>query len=257
MYNLASKLLDPLTDPLVLAILLLLCALLFWRWRRVALGLIAGALALLLVCSSKIGERALVVSLENQYRDTGMDVPPAQAIVVLGGAVRMPSGVHRSSGLTDGSDRLLTAFRLYRAGKAPVIFCSGGENPLTASQGAGPESVRMAELLEEWSIPAAAVRIETGSINTRENALRSFQVLAPLGIRRILLVTSAMHMPRAAATFRKAGFEVIAVPADFRSGYGEPSLLTRWIPGTGNLMDTTEALHEWLGVGIYRLWGWI
>jgi uncharacterized SAM-binding protein YcdF (DUF218 family) len=115
----------------------------------------------------------------------------------------------------------------------------------------------MASLLEEWNIPSAAIRIETGSINTHENAIRSCQILAPLGIRQILLVTSAMHMPRAAAAFRKAGFQVTVAPADFRSGWGEPDYLSRWLPRAQYLVDTEDALHEWMGIGIYRLRGWM
>ena len=122
MYNLASKLLEPLADPLVWAILLMLAALLLWRRRGLARWLSVASVLVLVVFSTKIGERALVLSLENQTRDVGLDVPPAQAIVVLGGSIRMPSGLHHATGLMDSSDRILVAFRLYRAGKAPLIF---------------------------------------------------------------------------------------------------------------------------------------
>src|SRR5271165_5697826 len=132
----------------------------------------------------------------------------------------MPTTRHHLTGLIDPSDRLLAAFRLYRAGKAPLVFCTGGRNPL-GGIGRTPEALRMARLLEEWNIPSTAIQIEGGSINTHDNAVLSYQMLAPRGVRRILLVTSAMHMHRAAGAFRKAGFEVIAVPADFRSGWGE------------------------------------
>jgi uncharacterized SAM-binding protein YcdF (DUF218 family) len=256
MFNLASKLLAPLLDPLAVAILLAVCALLVWKRRRLAVRLSIGSAALLLAFSSKVVERPLVRSLEGQSSDSGMDVPPAQAIVVLGGAIRMPSGIHHAAGLTDSSDRLLVALRLYRSGKAPLILCSGGINPIGAT-GPTPEAVRMAGLLEEWNVPSSAIRIETGSIDTRQNALRSYQALAPAGIRKILLVTSGMHMPRAAGAFRKVGFEVVAAPADFRSGWGESNFLTGWLPKSDNLVDSGLALHEWLGICVYRLHGWM
>jgi uncharacterized SAM-binding protein YcdF (DUF218 family) len=66
-----------------------------------------------------------------------------------------------------------------------------------------------------------------------------------------------MHMPRAAGAFRKAGFEVIAVPADFRSGWGEPYPLEKWLSSADNLRDSEGALHEWLGIVAYRLRGWM
>jgi len=185
-----------------------------------------------------------------------LDVPPAQAIVVLGGTIRMPSARHRFSGLADSSDRLLLAFRLYRSGKAPLVFCSGGRNPLGGAGGT-PEALWMARLLEEWGVPSTAIQMEGGSINTHENAILSYRTLAPGGIRKILLVTSAMHMPRAAGAFRKAGFEVIAAPADFHSGWGDGAPWEKWIPSAKNAIESDAALYEWLGIAIYRLRGWI
>jgi uncharacterized SAM-binding protein YcdF (DUF218 family) len=258
MYNLASKLLGPLFDPLTLAILLAACALLAWKRRRLALQLLIASVGLLLLFTSSFVAGALVHSLEDRYGDPGLDVPPAQAIVVLGGTIHMPSARHHLTGLIDSSDRLLVAFRLYRAGKAPLIFCSGGNNPFIASQaGKTPEANWMAGLLEEWNIPPAAIEIESGSINTHENAIRSYQALAPRGIRRILLVTSAMHMSRAAGAFRKAGFEVTAIPADFRTGWGEANVWEKLLPSANNLVNSDAALHEWLGCAVYRLRGWM
>ena len=256
MYNLASKLLAPLFDPLTLAILLFVCALLAWKHRRLAMRLLIVAVALLLVFTTRFVSNALVRSLEDQYRDSGLDVPPAQAIVVLGGAIHMPTDAHHLTGLIDPTDRLLVAFRLYRAGKAPLILCSGGRNPLGGA-GRTPESLWMSRLLEEWNIPSTAIEIESGSINTHENAILSYQALAPRGIHKILLVTSAMHMPRAAGTFRKAGFEVIAVPGDFHSGWGDGYFLEKWLPGGKSLVDSDTALYEWLGIAMYRLRGWM
>jgi uncharacterized SAM-binding protein YcdF (DUF218 family) len=175
----------------------------------------------------------------------------------LGGTIHMPSAQHHQTGIIESTDRLLVAFRLYRAGKAPLVFCSGGNNPLGNQAGKPPEATWMAQLLEEWNIPATAIQIESGSINTRENAVRSYQILAPRGIKRILLVTSALHMPRASGAFRKAGFDVIAVPADFRTGWGEATVLDKVLPSAHNLLASDAALHEWLGIATYRLRGWM
>jgi uncharacterized SAM-binding protein YcdF (DUF218 family) len=257
MYNLTSKLLAPLLDPLTLTILLAICALLAWKRRRLALRLLIASVALLLVFTSSFLVGALVGSLEDQYPDAAVDVPPAQAIVVLSGILHMPSAIHHLTGLLDSSDRLLVAFRLYRAGKAPLVFCTGGNGHIGSQSGKTPEATWMARLLEEWNIPSAAIQVEGESINTHENAVRTYQALAPRGIRRILLVTSAMHMPRAAGAFRKAGFEVIAVPADFRTGWGEANPLAKWLPSPDNLRNSDAALHEWLGIAIYRLRGWM
>ena len=112
----------------------------------------------------------------------------------------------------------------------------------------------MSDMLQEWDVPKDAILIEGGSENTRQNATMSYEKLAPRGIRKILLVTSAMHMPRASAVFRKAGFEVIPAPADFRTGWQRDVL--GLLPNGESLGHSQQAVHEWLGLWIYHLRGW-
>jgi uncharacterized SAM-binding protein YcdF (DUF218 family) len=92
---------------------------------------------------------------------------------------------------------------------------------------------------------------ETGSNNTYENALRSFQVLQPAGIKRIYLVTHASHMPRAAAIFRKVGFDVIEAPTAFTTRH-ETTLLT-FLPHAESLYGSKIFVHELIGLVWYRL----
>jgi uncharacterized SAM-binding protein YcdF (DUF218 family) len=101
-----------------------------------------------------------------------------------------------------------------------------------------------------------ASKIEGGSINTHENALFSHRLLAGRGIGRIILVTSATHMPRAAAAYRKAGFDLVAAPADFQTGWQEPSAIFRWMPQAEAIFKSSKAIHEWLGLWVYRFRGW-
>src|SRR5208283_2573709 len=159
---------------------------------------------------------------------------------------------HHNSGLINSSDRILHALRLYRAGKAPIVLCSGGGGR------AAPEAMVMSRLLQEWGVPSEAILLEDQSLNTRENALLSYPVLSTRSIRHILLVTSAMHMQRAAAVFRKAGFEVTPAPADFRTGWGQGDggfldWLSGWLPQASNLQWSDKALTEWIGLLVYRL----
>jgi uncharacterized SAM-binding protein YcdF (DUF218 family) len=90
-------------------------------------------------------------------------------------------------------------------------------------------------------------------------------MLEPLGVKRILLVTSALHMPRAVGLFRHQGFDVIAAPADFRAvAWSERSglfaedpryFLLQAIPEAETLAYTTSALREWIGIAVYRTRG--
>jgi hypothetical protein len=107
MYNLASKILPLVLDPLVLAIVLLVCSFVVRkRLPKVFQITYVVSVILLLVAACPTVEGWLTGSLERQYPDAGADsYPSAQAIVVLGGTIHMPSMVHHASGIINPSDR--------------------------------------------------------------------------------------------------------------------------------------------------------
>ena len=131
--------------------------------------------------------------------------PQGDAIVVLGGDVAIPNSPRVTSQLN--GNRLIHAYRLYRAGKAPVILISGGN--VFPQEGLDPEAVYSRRLLEEFGGPSDAILLESDSRNTHENAVRTRKILGAIGIDQILLVTSGFHMKRAVLTFEKSGFDVI------------------------------------------------
>jgi uncharacterized SAM-binding protein YcdF (DUF218 family) len=124
----------------------------------------------------------------------------------------------------------------------------------------------MAEILKMLGVPEEVLWYETESRNTYENALFTRRILEEKGIDRIVLVTSAMHMPRAVGLFEKQGFEVIPAPADYNVTQSDwerlwqPNLTTQLFnasPSVGNLSDTTLALKEYIGIWAYRLRSWL
>jgi uncharacterized SAM-binding protein YcdF (DUF218 family) len=258
MFNLASKILFLFVDPPALIFLLLICA---WmsrkRLSKVSLSLYAAAVLLLFVLGCPTTSQWLVRSLEHQYPDKGVSVERnAQAIIVLGGSLNLPSDAHPFVGLSNSADRIQEGLRLYRAGKAPLIVLSGGDSPLNTRIRPLHEGGYMRSLLEEWGAPKSAIIVEDASINTRENATFTHKMLAARGVDHIILVTSALHMPRAVATFRKVGFDVVAAPADFQSGWVEQASVFNWLPNSGDLANSSNVLHEWLGYLVYKLRGW-
>lgn len=141
-------------------------------------------------------------------------LPGADAIVVLGGgmeAARPPERLYPD--LNAAADRVWHAARLFRAGKAPLILASGGNLPWSGAERA--EAEVMAELLQELGVPKAAIVLEARSRTTQENRDNSLPVLHQLGAHRILLVTSALHMPRALALFAATDLAVVPAPTDF------------------------------------------
>jgi uncharacterized SAM-binding protein YcdF (DUF218 family) len=93
------------------------------------------------------------------------------------------------------------------------------------------------------------VLIENRSRNTLENAR---EVRNLLGAKRIILVTSAFHMKRAAGMFTKQGFIVIPAPVDYRSESRAASW-TNLFPRSEYLHTSSRALAEYLSLTWYRL----
>jgi uncharacterized SAM-binding protein YcdF (DUF218 family) len=253
-----TKVLTQLAYPLNLSmVLILLAGLAFWRNRRRLGGLLLGAsLATLLVCSSPVCTDYLRASLERVYPPVLIEaLPDAGAIVVLSGVIEPAIPPRLDAHLGRGADRVLYAAQLYHAGKAPLVIVSGGQLPWLTEGKA--EAYVMADLLMEWGVPAAAILVESDSRTTYENALFSKVLLQARGIDSVLLVTSALHMPRALATFRSMGIQAVPAPTDIEIVDRQQSTLLRWLPDAEALADGTRAFKEYLGSMVYRLRGWI
>jgi uncharacterized SAM-binding protein YcdF (DUF218 family) len=200
--------------------------------------------------------RNLQTSIESQVSEVSADaLPKTDAIVVLGGTLTPPASAGSDANLSAAADRLVYAARLYKLGKSPIILISGG-NPVGAGT-MDAESVHAAALLRGWGIPADAILTETESVNTYENAVYSKLMLDQHGLKSILLVTSALHMPRALATFESAGVQAIPAATDFETTAPGASGMEAWIADPAALEGTTRALKEYFGRLVYRQRGWI
>ncbi|MGC6486025.1 MAG: YdcF family protein, partial [Planctomycetota bacterium] len=92
---------------------------------------------------------------------------------------------------------------------------------------------------------------EERSANTFENLRFSAEQLVPDGVKKVLLVTSAWHMPRAVEAARRFGLEPVPAPTGFREG-----VFASWrsfVPHWNGLRDTALAMHEWGGRVAYAL----
>lgn len=256
-----SKFLPLLVYPLGLACLLLFGALLLRR-RGAAMVFSAVALFVLLLGSNRWVAASLARSLEWQYLPLE-SIPQAEAIVVLGGATE-PSQYPRSSvELNSAGDRILYGAQLYRDSRAPKILLSGGSIAWQDGTGSSPAQ-EMAEILRLMNVPPEAIWLENLSQNTEENAAFSAVILKEKGVKKILLVTSAMHMPRSVALFEAQGLEVIPAPTDYtitEAGWanmtsgGWQQVIINSMPSAGSLSLTTNVLKEYFGLLVYRLRG--
>lgn len=254
-----SKILPYLLYPLSIVLLLLLAggvARLFGA-RRTGGLLVFLSVVLLLVASNPWLARESRARLEQWYPPvTIAETPRAGAIVVLGGALDLPVPPRIVAELNGSADRLLHGARLYRAGKAPLVVVTGG-NVFDQGEQIHGEAWYMKQLLIEWGVPGVAIMAEENSRNTRDNALETKKILDREGIHSVLLVTSAMHMPRALATFAGAGIATVPVPVDFTVGDYRQPLLLDLLPSAGALAFNTQTLREHLGIFVYGLRGWL
>lgn len=273
-----SKLLPIFCYPLGLSSLLIAIALvnLLWKSRlsrnassakisftlfkknRVSSILLAIALVILLLSSNEIFSKALVRSLEWRYLPNG-DLPQAEAIVVLGGGTRPRISPRPWYEVSEAGDRILYGSWLYKRGKAPLLVVTGGRAEWYG-EGGNPESEDMAAIAEVMGVPSSAIVQESQSFNTRDNAVNTKQILDKKGVNKILLVTSALHMPRSIEIFRKVGLEIIPAPTDFLSVKNDNSkgfaLILDLLPSAEALKNTTNAIKEYIGLFIYQLAGW-
>lgn len=232
------------------------------RWQRSFMGF---AFLLLWLGSSRLMAATLVRSLEWRYLPP-VEVPNADVIVVLGGGTKTADYPRQTVELNEAGDRTLYAAWLYHQGKAPHLLLSGGSVFPDTFMAEPPEAEDMLTIMRMLSVPEEAIWLETESRNSYENALYSRPLLEDKGIRTILLVTSAIHMPRAVALFEKQGFLVIPLPTDFAvtergwQSVTSPTLLAQFgnvLPTVENLQLTTGAMKEYIGIMVYRLQGWL
>lgn len=229
-------------------ILLLLLALAWWLRRSrprlaglcFALGL-GGfwlmSLPVVVQWSAKALEREPALALDG-WATLGQR---ADAIVVLGsGRERgdLAWGADQPTGV--GLERQRYAARLAKASGLPILT-SGGLHYGTPPT----EAKLMADsLLDDFGV---TVRWQEGrSRTTWENAQFSAEVLLPQGIKRVVVVTQAWHMPRAVWSFKQAGFEVVPAPVGFL-GVDNARPLGGWMPEFKSIWQSGQLLNEAVG----------
>lgn len=231
-------LISPLGASVVgMALGLFLCA----RGRgRLGRSLVALALSWLYICSTPAFSEFIRGRLEKQFPPIRAEqTPVADAIFVLGGGVSPAvTNFPYEDGLA-AVDRVLMAARLYHAGRAPRILVSGGGEEDYA------EAVAMADLLGQLGVPPEALLREVSSHDTRQNMVYSAAMLKSAGIKKVLLVTSALHMRRALAEASAAGIDAIPVAADHEvRRVWRPH---RFLPDALALEGSSRAFKELIG----------
>lgn len=286
-----SKAIPPFVYPVGFVCALLGAALVWAFPRRLRYTLTVVALVLLWLGSNRLAAFSLARSLEWQHEAplaaavesmvangaepdaSGVEALLAEydtdVIVVLGGGTRGHGAPRTVPEMNEAGDRLLFGAWLYQQlvsmGASPHILVSGGNVAGWTGPNYYTEAQEMAAILGIMGVPPDAVWLEDRSRNTYENAVESRKILAERGIERVLLVTSATHMPRASRLFAAQGLDVIPMPTDFIVTYddwrffthGTPTVqLFNILPDVEYLSLTTRCLKEYIGIFYYTLRGW-
>ena len=238
--------LSRLVDPLALAAWGLAVVIYLLRGKTADKRGYLAAMALLLACfvfGSPLGANILVGFLE--HNPSGADVcavvPERTPVVVLSGGMTGPASpaTALTSMKVETYRRVVEGVQLARSHPGAALILSGG----------GRESPKEADVMMALAValnfPQERIIKETRSTSTFQNGLEVARILQEKGAHEIRLVTSSMHMPRAAAVFRKQGLSVCPVPVDKK--LIQTSLVDALIPRIGALQNSADALHEMVG----------
>jgi uncharacterized SAM-binding protein YcdF (DUF218 family) len=244
--------------PFSLALLVVgVCLLRAERRRRLGRALAAASAALLLLFSNKIASNALLRPLETRFPPIpplapGGPLPAGLAacryVIVLGGGhTDMPGWAPNDKLSTSALERITEAVRLLRALPSAGLIVSGPAQP-----GEPSHALVLAQTAESLGVPAGRIQLIDTAHDTEDES-RAAKAL--VGDAPVALVTSAFHLPRAAALFRGAGVNLVPCPTDFQA---------RFTPGfhwgeanwdVESLERSTLAVREYIGLAWVTLRG--
>jgi len=223
-----------------------------------ALGPALLAAAIWLVGATRL-PLGLAAGLERPWAGFDVDrLPRADAIVMLGGELNGSANGVFGFDMGAAVDRAITAAEIARRGKAGALVLGGSAHGAARDEGGAPTE---ADLLRRWLLAWNVVAVPIHGLgdcrNTRDEAVATAKLAREQGWTSIILVTSAAHMRRSEAVFRKAGLEVIPAPCDFEalSRIEEPAEFR--LPSIDGFGWLGAWMHERIGYLGYRLRGWI
>ena len=219
------------------------------RSNRIRRSLIRSSAILLIIFSNPWISNISLGLLETKPLNI---LKPTDIGIVLTGITETGINVSNQTQLSEGADRLTEAIRLLNEGYIRRILISGGAADIHhPNQNEGLELYRLAISL---GVNPENIIHENRSRNTYENALYSKSHLAQYN-EVPLLITSAFHMPRAFACFKKQGIAVTRYPVDYRS-----SSKFQWdylVPSVPALQNWNIIAKELTGSIVYRAMGYI
>jgi len=255
MFFIASKLLIGILNPFHWVIIGLLISLIIksprsklqWRIAVIILFLFFGNRALI---------NAVYIRIEPQPLAQDKIIQSYSFGILLGGGFahlnpRFPDRII----FRDHINRLTESMELFQSGKIKKLILSGGDGSLSSKKELESQNILTFLLENNW--PDSAILVESKSRNTYENARNVKHILDSLQVKEsVLLITSALHMPRAQRCFAKQGIHFISYPADYRQR-NQLGLLGYLVPDISCFDEWQSIFKEWIGIIAYRMKGYV
>lgn len=254
MFFFLSKVLTFLVSPMVWFF-----ALFIWAIRtkdeRKKKKLFIWAFSVIYICCNSFIVDELARAWEPVTPDYYLTDEKYDMAIILGGVGSIDERQNRINFGASG-DRLFQTLELYHRGRVKQIMFTGGSGSLRYPT--HKEGAYIKKYLHIIHVPDSAVIIENESKNTYENAVFSKKILDSLQFKgSVLLVTSAFHMPRAMAVFKKAGYtNVTPYLTNRMSGPRRFDWDFCLLPNPEALSNLNMLIHEWIGYAVYKMRGW-
>jgi len=251
MFFILSKLLIFLLNPLLWVVVGLILG---WKNMQKKSGTIfikLSVIVLLLFSNPFLANLAIKYLEEKPI--TKDSLPLSDVGIVLTGMVHSNQKPTDQIHFNEAADRIVETLKLYEFDIIDKLIISGGSGELLNQE--ERESIKLKDFFVN-NIKSKDLIIESQSRNTFENALKTKELLEKMNLsdRTIILITSAFHMKRALACFKKQELDVIAYPVDYRHKEVTPDIA--WItPSSGSLSDWNLIIKEMVGLWVYQLTG--
>lgn len=254
MFFILSKILAFFLSPIVWVFGLLVYSFLTKIETRAKKLRIAAIAVLYLSCNSFFVDE-LFRAYEPVTPDYDLMKTHYDGAIVLGGIGGIDMRLQKIN-FSYAGDRLFQTLRLYKTGRIDKIIFTGGSGSIEFPE--HKEALYVQKYLREIQFPDSALMFESESRNTYENAIFTKKMLGDsLMNSKFLLVTSAYHMPRSLAVFKKAGFtNLTAYPTNRSSGVRRFSFDHLLIPNIDAAFSLQFLLHEWAGFMVYKIKGY-
>ena len=239
------KILPLIFSPLFFIVSLIIIGLILRSKKLCITGI-----SILLILSMPIISGKMITYLENDYELIDpSEVKTSDAIVVLSGMVRT---IETKNGLNyewNGNvDRFFAGVDLFKLNKAPTLIFTGGKLPWSIGI---PEGEYLKNMATKFGVPEKNILVTENIENTDQEA-KAIKKLFSKDNHRVILVTSAFHMPRAKLVFKAAGVNMVPYPVDFKSS-SEKITFMSFIPSADGFVGTSAFAREMIGRLYYNL----